>query len=369
MAKQTIDVNTLLTMLTMGEPVTVLDVRHTEDYQEWTIPGSTHIDVYDALKTHDPQALGAVHLQPDKLIITVCGAGVVSLEAARQLRQRGYEALSLVGGMKAWSLAWNSATVPTGNPETHIIQIQRTGKGCLSYLIGSSGQAAVIDAALDPGIYLELAQQKGWQITHVLDTHIHADHLSRSRRLAKVSGAALYLPAQGRLSYPFTTLHHQDVLQVGSIKLTVIHTPGHTTESVCYYINDEALLTGDTLFLAAVGRPDLKADMNETHRRACMLFSSLQQLLTLPPQTIILPGHTSHPVAFDRQAISASLAQVQRETAVLSLPETEFIDTLLQHLPGTPPNHLRIVALNEAGELPEGDVTDLEAGANRCAVG
>lgn len=369
MNEQTIDVNTLQDMLVNGESITVLDIRHTDDYREWSIPGSTHVDAYDALKSKDPQALKAVELQAGKPVVTICGAGVVSLEAAHQLRQRGYNALSLQGGMKAWSLAWNSAIVPSQSSDLTIIQLRRIGKGCLSYLIGSGKGAAVVDTAVDPEIYLDLAHQHGWQITHVLDTHIHADHLSRSRRLAESSGATLHLPAQDRVTYPFMAIHDQEILNVGSVKIKAIHTPGHTMESTCYLVNNELLLTGDTLFLTAVGRPDLKADADNARRRAHLLYSSLQKLLELPSQTIILPGHTSHPIAFDRQAISASLAQVQEETAVLALTETEFVDTLLQHLPETPPNHLRIVELNEAGELPEDNITDLEAGANRCAVG
>lgn len=369
MNEQTIDVNTLQDMLVNGENVTILDIRHTDDYREWSIPGSTHVDAYDALKSKDPQALGAVELQAGKPVVTICGAGVVSLEAAHQLRQRGYDALSLQGGMKAWSLAWNSATVLSQSPNLTIIQLRRTGKGCLSYLIGSGKEAAVVDAAIEPEVYLDLAHRHGWQISHVLDTHIHADHLSRSRRLAEMSEARLYLPAQDRVTYPFTAVQDQDVLQVGSTKITALHTPGHTMESMCYLVNDEALITGDTLFLTAVGRPDLKADADNARHRAHLLYGSLQKLLDLPSKTIILPGHTSQPVAFDGQAVSASLAQVQQETAVLALTETEFVDTLLQHLPETPPNHLRIVELNEAGELPESSITDLEAGANRCAVG
>jgi glyoxylase-like metal-dependent hydrolase (beta-lactamase superfamily II) len=369
MSEQTIDVQTLQTMLAAGEPVTVLDVRRTADFQEWAIPGSAHADVYDDLKSNNPQALKDVTLAPGRPIVTVCREGVVSLEAARQLRQQGYAALSLAGGMKAWSLAWNSATVPTANPDWRIIQVRRTGKGCLSYLIGSEGQAAVVDAALDPAVYLELARQQGWQITHVLDTHIHADHLSRGRWLAEVCEATFYLPAQQRATYPFTAVHDHDILPIGAARMATLHTPGHTLESVCYCVNEEALITGDTLFLTAVGRPDLEATADDAYHRAHLLYSSLQQLLTLPPQTLILPGHTDQPVPFDGQAIYAPLAQVQRDTAVLALSESDFVNTLLQRLPETPPNHGRIVAFNEAGEWPEGNVTDLEAGANRCAVG
>jgi glyoxylase-like metal-dependent hydrolase (beta-lactamase superfamily II) len=289
--------------------------------------------------------------------------------AAQQLRERGYQALSLAGGMKAWSLAWNTAEIHLSHQDTHIIQVRRVGKGCLSYLIGSGREAAVIDAALDPEIYLNLARQQGWQITHVLDTHIHADHLSRSRLLAEAAGATHYLPAQERVSHPFTAIHANDVLQIDSTHIKALHTPGHTLESTCYLINDEALITGDTLFLAAVGRPDLKADPVESRHRAHLLYKSLQRLLALPPETVILPGHASEPVAFDGQVLAGPLVQVHGQIVLLSLTENDFVETLLQRIPATPPNHLRIVELNEAGEMPGGDVTDLEAGGNRCAAG
>jgi glyoxylase-like metal-dependent hydrolase (beta-lactamase superfamily II) len=271
--------------------------------------------------------------------------------------------------MKAWSLAWNTAEIHLSAQDTHIIQVRRVGKGCLSYLIGSGGEAAVIDAALDPEIYLNLARQQGWQITQVLDTHIHADHLSRSRLLAEASGATLYLPAQARVSYPFTAIGDNDVLPIGSAHIKAWHTPGHTLESTCYLINDAALITGDTLFLAAVGRPDLKANPEESQRRAHMLYGSLHRLLALPPETLVLPGHASRPVAFDGRALAAPLVQVHRQIVLLSLAEEAFVNTLLQRIPATPPNHLRIVELNEVGEMPDNDVTDLEAGGNRCAAG
>jgi glyoxylase-like metal-dependent hydrolase (beta-lactamase superfamily II) len=295
---------------------------------------------------------------------------MTSLIAAEQLRARGFETLSLAGGMKAWSLAWNSAEVPPlarGN-QARAIQVRRTGKGCLSYLVGSAGSAAVIDAALEPEIYLDLAQHYGWRITAVLDTHIHADHLSRTRRLAEQSGARLYLPDQERATYAFNSLRDGDILAIGAARLTVIHTPGHTLESTCYLLDDQALFSGDTLFLAGVGRPDLEASLDEARRRAQALYHSLHRLLALSPETLILPGHTSEPVAFDGQALAASLAEVQQQVDLLQKSEDTFVEAILARLPPTPPNHHRIVALNESGAMYEGDPTDLEAGANRCAV-
>jgi glyoxylase-like metal-dependent hydrolase (beta-lactamase superfamily II) len=309
-----------------------------------------------------------VNLPPDRPVVTICGAGVVSLIAAEQLRAQGFEALSLAGGMKGWSLAWNSAEVPLPQSQARIIQVRRTGKGCLSYLIASQGSAAVIDAALEPEVYLDLAQRYGWNITAVLETHIHADHLSRARSLAEQSGATLYLPDQKRASYSFSPLRDGDVLHIGAARLVALHTPGHTLESTCYLLDDLALFSGDTLFLAGVGRPDLEASPDEAKTRAHALHHSLHRLLALPPETLILPGHTSEPIAFDGQPIAAPLTQVQQRVGLLSVPEDSFVEALLARIPPTPPNHQRIVALNESGAVFEGDPTELEAGANRCAV-
>lgn len=369
MKQTTIDVKTLQEMLAQRQPVTVLDIRPADERAEWAIPGSIHVNVYDALKANDAKALAELDLPHDRPVVAVCGAGVTSLVAAEQLHRRGFRALSLEGGMRAWSLAWNRAEVPMPDSRATVIQVRRTGKGCLSYLIGSDGMAAVIDPALEPEVYLELAQHSGWTITSILETHIHADHLSRARALAERCGATLYLPTQNRASFSFTSLRDGDVVEVGAARFKALHAPGHTGESTCYLLDNQALFTGDTLFLTGVGRPDLEAGPDEARTRAQVLYRSLQRLLTLPPETLILPGHTSEPIAFDDQAIAAPLAQVHERAELLQVPEETFTELLLARIPPTPPNHHRIVELNEAGLPPDGDPTELEAGANRCAVG
>ncbi len=192
------------------------------------------MDAYEALKAGDPQALAGVSLPAGIPVVTVCGAGNTSRVAAAQLRDRGFDAVSLAGGMNAWSLAWNTADVPLAESAASVIQVRRLGKGCLSYLLGSGDQAVVIDAALDPDVYLNLARQRRWTITHVLDTHIHADHLSRSRSLADQAGATLHLPDQDRVSFPFSRLHEGDEIAFGDARLTALATPGHTMESMTY---------------------------------------------------------------------------------------------------------------------------------------
>jgi glyoxylase-like metal-dependent hydrolase (beta-lactamase superfamily II) len=363
-----IDVDELRTLLDDHRPVTILDVRPVAERAEWAIPGSRHVDAYEALKAGDPAALADVELPRDTPVITVCGAGKTSLVAAEHLRARGYDAVSLTGGMKAWSLAWNVAEVSLSASAATVLQIRRTGKGCLSYLIGARGEAAVVDPSLDPEIYVELARRQGWTIAHVLDTHVHADHLMRSRQLAAHTGATLHLPANDRVAYPFAPLRDGDTIQLGDATLRVLATPGHTPESATYLLDGAALFTGDTLFLNGVGRPDLEASPEEAQARAHALFRSLRHLLDLPAESVVLPGHTNNPVAFDGEALQATLADVRERVELVRAGEAEFVAALLSRILPTPPNHQRIVALNEAGEWPGGDPTELEAGANRCAV-
>ena len=365
---KTISVETLRVWLEEGRPVTILDVRPMAERAEWAIPGSIHVDAYDALRAHNPAALADVDVPSDGPVVTVCAAGKTSQIAASQLQARGLQALSLDGGMKAWSLAWNTAEVLVPANDVRVIQVRRTGKGCLSYLIDAGEEAMVIDASLDPQVYLDLARSHGWQITSVFDTHIHADHLSRSRQLAQMSGAKLFLPDQQRVSFPFTAMRDGDTLATPHLMLTALHTPGHTPESTCYLLNNAILFTGDTLFPTSIGRPDLHADEQETRARSSFLYHSLHKLLALPSETLVLPGHASQPVPFDGKPVGARLAEIDEQVGILHTTQTVFVETLLRLLPPTPPNYERIVKLNEAGMVPEGDVTELEAGANRCAI-
>lgn len=369
----TISTDELRAWLEAGKPVTVLDVRSSDERHEWAIPGSLHEDAYAALRAGDPRSLEHVNPPRDRAVVTVCAAGRTSLIAAEHLRQRGFEAYSLLGGMKAWSLAWNTADVPldldgTGFEGVEVVQVRRTGKGCLSYLIASEGEAVVIDASLEPEVYLEIARRRGWHITRVLETHVHADHLSRSRTITAMTGAQPLLPEQDRVHFPHSSLRDGDVIAFRKARMVAIHTPGHTLESTTYLLNDRALFTGDTLFLAGVGRPDLEANPEEARARAHLLYHSLRRLLELPDDVLVLPGHASSPIAFDGVPIIAPLGRVKPMLAMLEQGEDGFVRTILERIPPTPPNHHRIVELNEAETTFDGDPSELEAGANRCAV-
>ncbi len=367
MSKQ-IEAQTLRDWLDTQQAVTVLDIRTDDDYAQWAIPGSLHVNAYEALRNGQPGALADLALPSDRPVVTVCNAGKVSQTAADVLATRGFDARSLAGGMKAWSLAWNAADVRLADHSVHVIQVRRTGKCCLSYIVAAEGEAVVIDPSVAPDVYLEIAQEHQWSIQHVVDTHVHADHLSRARELARQAGAALWLPLQDRVRFVFTPIADGEQIRLGKATLRALHTPGHTNESTSYVLNEAAVFTGDTLFTNGVGRPDLHADPDAARQRARALFASLNRLRELRPEIIVLPAHTSEPIAFDGRAVAARLDDVATWLSGWVVSESAFVERLTSNLPPTPPNFVRIVELNEAGEFPTGDPTDLEAGANRCAV-
>src|SRR2546428_3456298 len=176
MTAPTISTEALRELLERGAPVTVLDVRPAAERAEWSIPGSVAADAYEALRRGDPVALADFHTSNGGRVVTVCAAGKTSMLAAERLRAHGLDGVSLEGGMRAWSLAWNTAELPCPESTAWIVQLRRTGKGCLSYLIGSNGDARVIRASLHPPGDHRGADEHGWGIPHALGTHGHADH-------------------------------------------------------------------------------------------------------------------------------------------------------------------------------------------------
>jgi glyoxylase-like metal-dependent hydrolase (beta-lactamase superfamily II)/rhodanese-related sulfurtransferase len=365
-AAKEVSSETLRNWLEAGKEISILDVRPIQERSEWFIPGSIYFNAYEKLKAHKPEALHGLHLDKNIPIVTVCAAGKTSSIAAGQLNEQGFEVYSLQGGMKEWSLAWNTAKLSF--PDFEIIQFRRTGKGCLSYMIISNDEAIVIDASLPIEIYQHVLIKEKIKLKHVIETHIHADHLSRSKQLAESNNVALHLPAPNKVNFDFVPVTGTTVFQIGNISIKAIPTPGHTPESTSYLIQDKVLLTGDTLFINGVGRPDLKANDDEVMQRSKMLYQSLRKLLVLDDNITVLPAHSSQPVDFDHIPIEATIGHVKKSVPMLKLSEEEFINTILQRIPPTPANYLSIVEKNNIGDFGDINPIDLEAGANRCAI-
>ena len=229
--------------------------------------------------------------------------------------------------------------------------------GCASYLIGDedAGVAAVVDPKLDIGEYLRLARFLGVEIEHILETHNHADHVSGHGRLAAATGATIHIHRGAAPDYAHEPFDDGWTLQLGTVTVRAIHTPGHRPEHTAFALNDSdrsdnpwAVLTGDTLFVGDIARPDLAVDKTEGARG---IFRSLNQsLLSLPETCELWPGHlggsmcggpgmdlkTSSTIGFERA--SQPMLQIQ--------DEEEFVRRAIDSLGPQPPNFENIVALN-----------------------
>ena len=228
--------------------------------------------------------------------------------------------------------------------------------GCAAYLFGCGGlgKCAVVDAhESDVDAYVEFAAAKAMRITHVIDTHVHADHRSGGRALAEKTGAPYCLHESANVAFPFESLRDGQVIELGNVRVKVLHTPGHTPESICLVVTDLRrgpdpwfVLTGDTLFVGSVGRPDLPGRAREN---ASTLYASLHdRLLSLPDDLEIYPGHFSGSVcgAGLSGKPSSTIAFEKRWNPLLSSGEDAFVDALVD-VPAKPAEMETILLANQ----------------------
>ncbi|MDO8439750.1 MAG: MBL fold metallo-hydrolase [Polaromonas sp.] len=235
-----------------------------------------------------------------------------------------------------------------------------TKESSLSYFFGCAGYAravAVDVVAGDEAWFVEEARKAGVTITHVIDTHIHADHYSGGRKLAALVGAPYCVHESDRnvVAFEFEPLRDGQLLDLGNVRVRVLHTPGHTPDSVCLLVSDLRrgetpwfVVTGDTLFVGAIGRPDLAGKEREM---AAQLHDTLHaKLLQLPNEVEIFPGHQAGSAcgAGISGKPSSTIGFEKRWNPALSMSRADFIDDLTREIPPRPADMERIVAANIA---------------------
>ncbi len=234
--------------------------------------------------------------------------------------------------------------------------------GCLahaSYMLGSEGEAVVVDPQRDVDLYLKAAEEHGLTIRHIFETHLHADFVSGHKELAARTGAQIYFGAQAGVTFAHVPVHDGFELRFGKARINVLETPGHTLESICLLVTDDekpakpwAVLTGDTLFLGDVGRPDL----SRTHtpeQLAGMLYDSLHnKLLKLPDEVLVYPAHGAGSLCGRnmRAERSSTIGTERLTNYALQIPSREeFVKQLTSNLPARPDYFLQDAEINRGG--------------------
>ncbi len=245
--------------------------------------------------------------------------------------------------------------------------------GCLahaSYLIGSGSEAAVVDPQRDIDIYLEEAKANGFIIKYVIETHCHADFISGHHELAARTGAKIYFGARAEAKFPFVPVHDGDEIVMAEVTLGFLETPGHTPESISILVFDrqksstlpEAVLTGDTMFIGDVGRPDLLGSRMPATELARMLYRSLQtKLLTLPDEVKVFPAHGAGSMCGRNisSETSSTIGEQRRfNYALQPMPEEAFIKMMTTDLPEAPSYFSRDAQINLEGPALLDDLPD-----------
>ncbi|BCJ88282.1 MBL fold metallo-hydrolase [Effusibacillus dendaii] len=374
MAVKTITAKELHSRINGGNPVFILDVRNPDEYNDWKIEGkelkSINIPYFDFL---DEDEKNYKHLPKDTEIAVVCAKGGAALMVAEILDEKGYDVSYLEEGMLEWSRFYHPVTIHVGE-DMKLIQVNRLAKGCLSYMVISKGNAMIVDPNRHINEYLELAERENAKIMHIMDTHLHADHISGGQELAEQTGATYYISSsemQGS-DIPYEPLESHKEIKFGDVQVKVlaIPTPGHTPGSVSFLVNDKFLLSGDTIFVGGLGRPDLGGKAREW---AQSLYDTVFQTIAgLSDDTMVLPTHYADIKEINEGGfVGATLGEIRQSNEIMRTEDREEFTEKVAGTAGaaTPPNYEEIVEINRGTvEVTADKATELEIGPNRCAV-
>lgn len=239
-------------------------------------------------------------------------------------------------------------------------QIIAEGLGCLSYIIGcpQAEVSCVVDPKRDVQEYIDIARKNGMKITHIFETHIHADHVSGNMELRSRTGAGTYLLEDSPAEFEFTPVREGDTFELGNVKLEILKTPGHTPHSLSILVTDKSrsdnpwlVLTGDCLFVGDIGRPDLAGEELITEQAENLYDSLYNKLTTLPPGLEVFPAHGEGSLCGKGMSSksSSTIGFEKQNNPVLNLSKDEFLKSMTQSFPERPKSFSHIIKTNKQG--------------------
>ncbi len=373
MAMKGISAEKLNKWIVDGEPLFLLDVRNEEDFADWKIEGGDidylNVPYFELIDGVEPIL---DKLPSDRKIVVVCAKEGSSVLIAEYLSEQGIDVAYLLAGMKSWSEYLYPVTVYQDD-NVKVYQFIRVGKGCLSYMVVSGKEALVVDPLRFTNVYKKLAEDENVSITHIVDSHLHADHISGGRELAIQVGAKYYVMKSEGAIFDFEPLESYERINFEKVNLEVlaVKTPGHTPGSVSFFVNDRLLFSGDTIFVSGLGRPDLGGKAREW---AADLYNTVYSKVSMiADDVLVLPAHyASFAEEINEDGyIGNTLGNIRKNNEIMEGKSMEqFVDEVAKSASTeTPPNFEDIIAINKGIKVASRDeMQELEIGPNRCAV-
>ncbi len=376
MAIESFTARDLFDGLTRREDFLLLDVRNDVEFGRFKIEGPYPFDMLNVpyMEFIEMEEESVAKVPRGKKVRIVCAKEGSSRYVGEILVNRGY---ADVAHMKVGIKAWGNLLAPTrvaAEDGYELIQFRRPGKASCSYGLVYGQEMMVFDPAKDIAFYLDFAQARGCTITKTFETHRQADYISGSDGLRQSAAVEIVAPEddfQGA-KFPYTPARHGEVhrFRSGGPEVEVIHTPGHTPGSTCYRIDGKYLVTGDTVFIQSIGRPDL-GGMAEAWSE--QLFKTMTEiLLKLDDDTIILPGHyMDWEEADDNLIFAAPMTAIKKRNAAIYTIDnaSDFYAFIQANMRPQPEEYAKIREINAglvAVDAEEQEIMDI--GKNECAA-
>ncbi len=360
--------------ISRGTVPEILDVRNIDEFEAGRVEGTRPVPTRNVPVYRVVEEIEAECERTLEGAVVICGQGNGSELVAEEFGELGRTVRSLEGGTDAWNRLLVPVEITDLPGPVRVWQFQRPAKACLSYVVGVPGErCVVVDPTRQPQPYLDLATEHDMGVAHVIDTHVHADHISGGPALAAELDVAYHLPPEdcgGVVPFPNRPLQDGDVLDLGAaqVKVMSMHLPGHTPGTIALLVSDAVLLVGDTVFVRGLGRPDLTGQAEDLARD---LFRSVHdRLRPLDPHTMIAPAHWSSTEEIDSLGrVVTTLEDVFTATLLNERAMEKFVEEIVSSLPAAPDTYDTIRLVN-SGRLtpPEDEIDVLDVGRNQCAA-